>query len=217
MTKQSKPLTGWQIAAVGGIFAAMIGAEIVTRRNLTPAERAKRAQDKAQHAAKSAADRSANDATFWREQDAKDAYSSERNSWAQSAKGQAIILETTGKEFPVREPFPDVSVKPAGKGYSSGTTFRESVSAGARFGAYTNYEDGRHTWNLRLDGETIGGELERGTTFVLKCQQSKGHMTERQRDTVLRLLGTSGGPRSVIFQRWYDNNEIDQLYRKYGG
>ena len=42
------------------------------------------------------------------------------------------------------------------------------------------------------------------------------HLTERQRDAILRLLGTSGGPRIVIFQRFYDYLELDRLYAEYG-
>ena len=217
MTKSGKPLTGWQIAAVGGIFAAMIGAEFITQRNLTPAQRARRDRDKAQRAAQSAADRAAVSANNQREWAAEAVASKAKNAWLQSAKGQTIIREATGMELPVRTPFADVTVSNRSPGFAATGTAWESKSAGARLGTHSSPYDGIDGWGLDFDGERIGGELYDGARFILKCQKGKAHLTERQRDVILRLLGTLGGPKSVVFERWYDHHEVDELYRKYGG
>ncbi len=214
MTKPGKPLNGWQIAAVGGLFAAMIGAEFITQRNLTPAQRARRERDKARRAAQSAADRAASDATFWREQDTKKAYSKARDAWFKSPHGQQVIREATELALPVRTPFADVTVSDRSPGFAATGTAWESKSAGARFRTHSSPYDGIDGWGLVLDGETTGGELH---GFILKCQPGKGFLTERQRDAILRLVGTSGGPKTVVFQRFYDYHELDRLYAESGG
>ena len=93
----------------------------------------------------------------------------------------------------------------------------ESQSAGVRFTKGNSSYDLSNSWALHLDGERTGGELFNKGNFVLTCQKGAGHLTERQRDAILRLLGTSGGPRIVIFQRFYDYLELDRLYAEYGG
>ena len=195
----------------------MIGAEFITQRNLTPAQRARRARDKAQRAAQSAADQADARANNQREWAAEAAASKAKNVWLQSAEGQTIIRKATEMELPVRTPFADVTVSNRSPGFAATGTARESKSAGAKFATHSSPYDGIDGWGLNLDGDRTGGELYDGAHFILKCQKGAGHLTERQRDAILRLLGTSGGPRIVIFQRFYDYLELDRLYAEYGG
>ena len=194
----------------------MIGAEFITRRNETPAQRARRERDKIQRVAKAAANKADFEATYQREQDAKTAYQRAKDAWLHSARGQQVLRDTTEIELEVRTPFCDVMVTQGSSGFATTGTTWESKTAGARFGVYSSSYDGMDSWSLELDGERTGGERQSGAAFVLKCQRGKSYLTQRQRDVIMRLVSASAGPKSFIIQRWYDYNEIDQLYRKFG-
>ena len=194
----------------------MIGAEFITRRNETPAQRARRERDKIQRVAKAAANKADFEAAYQREQDANTAYKKAKDTWLHSAQGQQVLRNTTEIELEVRTPFCDVLVTQGSSGFATTGTTWESKTAGARFGVYSSSYDGMDSWSLEFDGERTGGERQSGAAFVLKCQKGKGYLTQRQRDVIMRLVSASTGPKSFVIQRWYDYNEVDELYRKFG-
>lgn len=205
-------LTPEKWLALGAVTAIGLGVNIARQLSKSPEERVRDGEAWGKkRAARRAAERAAETARKKSISEAK-AYI----SWISSPEGRTAYEAETHLFAAVRRPFPDAAVMQVSSGYPSRTYAAQSTAVNASFKAYFDFVSARGAWRWQSGDVHLQGEFRDGENFVLHCPPGTDHLTAEQRDTILRLLGASGGPVKVAFVRAHDARAMwDKLFAEH--